>query len=289
VNGTTILITVGVLLLESVTIAALLLERRMRRRTQTALGESEARAAEQRSELIHLGRVALVGELSAALARETKQPLAAILTNARVARRMLELGHVDTAELREILEDIAADGLRAGAVIDHMRSLVRKDEAEPELLSINEVVSEVLELMRSDLQYRRAVVSTRLYEPAPLVLADRVQLQQVLLKVIMNACDAMSDVRPGERLVVVSTARSGDARIEVRDQRSGIPPDALTAIFNPFVTTKRDGLGLGLAICRTIVTESRGRMWAVNNPDGGATVIVSLPLAATLAFPDPSA
>jgi signal transduction histidine kinase len=275
----TILLAAGVLLLQSVTIVSLLLERRERRRTQTALRESEARATEQRSELTHLGRVALVGELSAALAHEMKQPLAAILTNARTARRMLEVDHLDTAELREILEDIAADDQRAGAVIDHVRSLVRKGEAELELLSPNEVIGEVLDLMRSDLQYRGVSVSARLCEPAALVLADRVQLQQVLMNLIMNACDAMSNRGPGERLLTVSSHRNGDFRIEVRDRGTGIPPDALTSIFDPFVTTKRDGLGLGLAICRTILTAYQGRMWAVNNPDRGATMIVSLPLA----------
>jgi signal transduction histidine kinase len=276
---TTILITVGVVLLQSALIVALLLERRERRRTQTALLESEARATEQRSELAHLGRVALVGELSAALAHEIKQPLAAILTNARAARRMLEVDHVDMAGLREILEDIASDDRRAGEVIDHVRSLVGKNKDEPGLLSTNEVVSEVLDVLRTDLQNRGVIVSTRFCEPAPLVLADRVQLQQVFLNLILNACDAMSDRHPGERLLVISTARDGDARIEVRDQGTGIPPDALTSIFEPFVTTKREGLGLGLAICRTIVTEHHGHMWAVNNPDRGATMIVSLPLA----------
>jgi signal transduction histidine kinase len=278
-HRTTILIAAGLVLIQSALIAALLLERRELHRTQDALRESEARSAEQRSELTHLGRVALVGELSAALAHEMKQPMAAILANTGVARRMLEVDHVDTAELRKILEDIAADDRRAGAVIDHVRSLVRKAEAEPELLSTNEVVSEVLELVRSDLQHRGVVVSTRLCQSAALVLADRVQLQQVLLNLIMNACDAMSERRPGERLLVVSTAGDGDARIEVRDQGTGIPPDTLTSIFGPFVTTKRDGLGLGLAICRTIVTEYHGQIWAVNNPDRGATMIVSFPLA----------
>jgi two-component system, LuxR family, sensor kinase FixL len=141
------------------------------------------------------------------------------------------------------------------------------------------VIGEVLDLMRSDLEYRGVSVGTRLCEPAPSVLADRVKLQQVLMNLIMNACDAMSDRAPGERLLTVSSDRNGDARIEVRDQGTGIPADALTSIFAPFVTTKRDGLGLGLAICRTILTEYHGRIWAVNNPDRGATMIVSLPLA----------
>jgi len=276
---TTILITAGVLLLQFGTIVSLLLERGKRLRTQTALRETEARVAEQRSELMHLGRVALVGELSAALAHEIKQPLAAILTNARVARRMLELGRYDPTDLGEILENIAADDLRAGTVIDHVRNLVRKEQAEWGSLSINQLVSEVLNLMGSDLQYRRVTVSTRLSEPPAIVWADRVQLQQVLLNLIVNACDSMTDRPPHERLLVISTAGNGEARIEVQDQGTGVPPDALNSIFDPFVTTKHDGLGLGLAICRTIVTEHHGQMWAVNNPDLGATVIVSLPLA----------
>ena len=173
-----------------------------------------------------------------------------------------------------------ADDRRAGEVIDHVRSLVKKDGAELQLLSMNEVVSEVLALVRTDLQHRGVVVSTRLCEPVPLVLGDRVQLQQVLLNLVMNACDAMSDTPPGERLLVVSTATHGDARIEVRDRGSGIAPDALARVFEPFVTTKHDGLGLGLAICRSIVTAHGGHISAANNPERGATFVVSLPLAA---------
>ena len=277
---TTVLATLGVLLLQSALILWLLVERRARRRTQAALGESEARAAEQRLELAHLGRVALLGELSATLAHEMKQPLTAILTNARAAQHLLKADGAATAELREILEDIAADDRRAGEVIDHLRSLVKKTGTELQLLSVNEVVNQVLELLRTDLQHRGVVVSTRLCEPVPLVLADRVQLQQVVLNLVMNACDAMSVTPPGERLLVVSTATHGDARIEVRDRGSGIAPDALARVFEPFVTTKRDGLGLGLAICRSILTAHGGHIWATNNPERGVTFVVSLPLAA---------
>ena len=208
------------------------------------------------------------------------QPLTAILTNARAAQRLLKADDgAATAELREILEDIAADDQRATKVIDRVRSLVRKDVADRQLLSTNEVVSEVLALVRTDLQHRGVVVSTRLCEPAPLVLGDRVQLQQVVLNLVMNACDAMSDTPPGERLLVVSTTTQGDARIEVRDRGSGIAPDALARMFEPFVTTKRDGLGLGLAICRSILAAHGGHISAANNPERGATFVVSLPLA----------
>ena len=277
---TTILATLGVLLLQSALILWLLVERRRRRRMQAALGASEARAAEQRGELAHLGRVALLGELTATLAHEMKQPLTAILANARAAQHLLKANGAATAELHAILEDIAVDDRRAGEVIDHVRGLVKKDGARRQVLSTNAVVSEVLTLLRTDLRHRGVVVSTRFCEPAPLVFGDRVQLQQVLLNLVMNACDAMSDTPPGARLLVVSTTMGGDARIEVGDRGSGIAPDQLARVFQPFVTTKPDGLGLGLAICRSIVLAHGGRISAANNPERGATFVVSLPLAA---------
>jgi C4-dicarboxylate-specific signal transduction histidine kinase len=269
-----------VLLLQAALILWLLVERRARRRTQAALQESEARGVEHRLELAHLGRVAVVGELSATLAHEMKQPLTAILANALAGQRLLQADGAATAELRAILEDIAADDRRAGAVINHVRGLVKRDGAKPQLLSTNEVVSEVLALVRADLQHRGVLVSTRLGEPAPLVLGDRVQLQQVLLNLVMNSCEAMSATPPGERRLVVSTATDGNAHIEVRDWGSGIAPDALESLFEPFVTTKRDGLGLGLTICRSILTAHGGQISAANNPERGATFLVSLPLAA---------
>ena len=221
-----------------------------------------------------------MGELSAALAHEMKQPLTAILANASAGQRLLKANGAATAELRAILEDIVADDRRAGEVIDHLRDLVKKDGAKPQVLSANAVVSEVLALVRTDLQHRGVVVSTQLCEPAPVVFGDRVQLQQVVLNLVINACDAMIHTPPGERLLVVSTAAHGDARIEIRDRGSGIAPDALTRIFEPFVTTKHDGLGLGLAICRSIVTAHGGHISAANNPERGATFVVSLPLTA---------
>ncbi len=271
---TTVLATLGVLLLQSALILWLLLERRGRRRSQAALRESE-------HELAHLGRVALVGELSTALAHEMKQPLAAIMANVSVGQRLLQADGAATTELRTILEDIAADDRRARDVIDHLRDLVKKNGSKAQVLSTNAVVSEVLALVRSDLNRRGVVVSTRLCEPAPVVFGDRVELQQVVLNLVINACDAMVHTPPGQRLLVVSTTAQGDARIEIRDRGSGIPPEALTKIFEPFVTTKQDGLGLGLAICRSIVTAHGGHISATNNPEDGTTFTVSLPLTGT--------
>jgi len=242
---------------------------------------AERLAAEQRRELAHLGRVAIVGELSAALAHEINQPLAAILANARAAQLLLKADGAGSDELRAILADIAEDDLRAGAVIHSVRGLVKKGESDPQTLSLNEVVGEVLELTRADLQHRGIIVSTRLCSTETRVVGDRVQLQQVLLNLIVNAADAMSETPPGDRLLVVATVmQDGAARIEIRDRGSGIAQDALASVFEPFVTTKQDGLGLGLAICRSIVTAHGGGMWARNNPEGGATLAVSLPLAA---------
>ncbi len=271
---TTVLVTLGVLLLQLGLILWLLLERRGRRRSQAALRESEY-------ELAHLGRVALVGELSTALAHEMKQPLAAIMANVSVGQRLLQNDGAPTAELRMILEDIAADDRRARDVIDHLRDLVRKDGSKAQVLSANAVVSEVLALVRSDLNRRGVVVSTQLCEPAPVVFGDRVELQQVVLNLVINACDAMIHTPAGQRLLVVSTAAQGDARIEIRDWGSGIPPDSLAKVFEPFVTTKQDGLGLGLAICRSIVTAHGGHITATNNPEDGTTFTVSLPLTGT--------
>ena len=275
---TTILIAVVLLLLQSALIAALLVERRSRRRSQIALQQSEARANVQRAELAHLGRVAMVGELSAALAHEINQPLTAILANARTALRLLKSDGPGSAELRAILEDIAADDLRAGTVVHRARDLVKKGSSEPRILSVNEMVGEVLELARPDLQDHGVVTQTRLCSPAPRVFGDRVQLEQVLLNLIMNASDAMRETPAGQRLLIVSTVTHGDAaRIEVEDRGRGIAPDALETVFEPFVTTKRDGLGLGLSICRSIITAHHGSIWAQNNSEGGATFVISLP------------
>ena len=242
---------------------------------------AEALAEEQRRELSHLGRVAVVGELSAALAHELNQPLAAILANARAGRRLLENDGIEKAELRAILEDIESDDKRAGAVIKRVRGMVKKDEGELQLLSINDVVDESLELAHSDLIRRGVNAQTRLSPTVPVVYADRIQLQQVLLNLIMNACDAMGDTPPSERMLLVATVdHENTARISVRDHGSGIPPQSVNSVFEPFVTTKKNGLGLGLAICRSIIASHAGDMWAINNPDRGATFTISLPLVA---------
>jgi PAS domain S-box-containing protein len=247
--------------------------------------------AVQRSELAHLGRVALLGELSGALAHELNQPLAAILANARAAQRMLARENLDVAEFQAILEDIVSDDRRAGAVIQRVRALIKKDETDLQNVSPNEIVTDVLELAHSDLIQRAVVVSTRLAPSLPDVQGDRVQLQQVLLNLIVNACDAMADSPSSLRTLVITTlARSAAVRISISDNGTGITTEPIDEVFQPFVTSKRHGLGLGLAICRSIVDAHGGRLWAVNNRGGGATFHVLLPNAtAPAAAPDTAA
>jgi two-component system, LuxR family, sensor kinase FixL len=234
---------------------------------------AEAEAQQQRLEVAHLSRVAVLGELSGALAHELNQPLTAILANARAAQRLLRGTSPDLDELRSILEDIAEDDQRAGQVIERLRAFLRKGDMQPGRLNLNEVVAEVLGLVHSDLIQRGVTVDARLAEVLPPVFADRVQLQQVLLNLLLNACDAMAAGRGDEKRVTIVTAETetGGVELSVADQGTGIPPDEMDRVFQPFVTTKPHGLGLGLAICRSIVTAHGGKLWADNNAERGAT------------------
>jgi two-component system, LuxR family, sensor kinase FixL len=240
----------------------------------------ELEALEQRQELAHLTRVATLGELSGALAHELNQPLTAILSNAQAARRMLAREPVDLREVREILRDIAEDDRRAGEVIQRLRAMLKKGGAKLIPLDLNELIKEVLRLAHSDLITRNVAVTTELASELPPVCGDRVQLQQVILNLILNACEAMSDRQTQERRLTVATARDGAAgvRVSVVDRGTGISADELERVFAPFFTTKEHGLGLGLSICRSIVVAHGGRLWASNNQDRGATFHLTLPL-----------
>jgi len=232
----------------------------------------------QRQQLAHLGRVAVLGELSGAMAHELNQPLTAILANARAAQRLMSRPTYDVAEIHAILGDIATDDLRAGAVIRRMRDLIRNGETMPQMTDANDVVREVLDLAHGDLMLREVLVTMRLAPMLPRVPADRVQLQQVLLNLIVNACDAMAENLRGDRSLVVASAVDHTAvRLSVCDRGVGIPTDPVEAVFEPFHTTKENGLGLGLAICKSIVAAHGGKMWATNNADRGATFHLTLP------------
>ena len=218
------------------------------------------------------------GRAVRSLAHELNQPLTAILSNAQAAQRFLAQSPPRVDKLAEILTDIVKSDHRAGAVIQRLRSLLRKEEAERRPLDVNEVVEESLRLMRSDLLNRHVVVSTELAQALPAVFGDRNQLQQVLLNFLINGCDAMDGRQPDGQLVV-RTGSNADGKVEVSvsDRGTGIPAADLERIFEPFVTTKSHGLGLGLAICRSIAEAHGGRLWATNNAGRGATLHCEFP------------
>jgi PAS domain S-box-containing protein len=242
-------------------------------RDVTAQKRAEMDAEEHRRELAHLSRVASLGELSGALAHELNQPLAAILANTRAAQRLVTRRTPDLSEIQAILEDIALDDRRAGEVIGRLRVLLKKGEPRPTKVDLNDLVTEVRALLHSDLIRRRVATETKLAWTLPPVFGERVELQQVLLNLVQNACDAMAGTPSHQRLVTISTGLTPDGcvQLSVEDRGHGIPPERLNQIFDAFFTTKENGLGLGLAICRSIVTAHGGRLWAENNSSPGAT------------------
>lgn len=248
----------------------------------TARKQAELDAERHRSELAHLNRVGMLGQLSASFAHELIQPLTAILSNAQAALRFLKSEVVERDELREILRDIVADDQRAGQVIERLRALFKRGEPNRRALDINEVVRDVLRLLRSDLVTRSIAVSTDLDPTLPPISGDPVQVQQVLLNLIINGCDAMVDNAPGDRRLSVCTGLiDGEGvAVSVSDRGRGIPADQIRKIFEPFVTTKAQGTGLGLSISRSIVLDHGGKLSAANNPGRGATFTVVLPARA---------
>ena len=256
--------------------------------SQAALRKSEQdmevaalEAARQRQELTHLARVTSLGELSSSLAHELTHPLTAILSNAQAAQRFLANDDVDLNELREILNDIVAEDQRAGEVIHRLRSLLKKGEPQKHCddVDVNEVAREVLKLMRNDLINQNVTVDTDLAQNLPAIRADRVQLQQVVLNLLLNACEAMTDSDASERqLLIASKLENGAVRMSVTDRGGGIPEEKLEQVFERFFTTKKEGMGLGLSICRSIINEHEGKIWATKNADCGATFHFSLPI-----------
>lgn len=233
----------------------------------------------QRDQLAHLSRAAMLGELSGALAHELSQPLSAVLINAQAGLLELSKAEPDLQELRSILADIYDDDTRAGEVIKRLQALFVGGEVQMERVDVGDCVRGVLSLEHSDLIMRNVKAELQLAPRLPPVMADPVQLQQVLLNLIINACDAMAEKPASERHLRIraSCERDGAVHVEIRDNGTGV--DNFERIFQPFVSTKKRGTGLGLAISRTIIGMHRGRLWGSNNEDGGATFHVVLPAA----------
>ena len=239
---------------------------------------AEAEAFQARSQLFQLDRLSRMGELTASLAHELNQPLAAILSNAQAGLRFLQSGKIDLDELREILQDITQDDQRAGSVIRSLRSMVRREEVERKPVILNNVLNDVVQIFHTESVFRNVRVETELHGSLPPVLGDKVQLQQVVLNLILNAADAMSENPPEQRKIILCTRVKDDrVRVTVRDFGAGVDQANLERIFEAFFTTKGAGLGMGLNICRAVVEAHGGRIRAENNPDRGATFVFELP------------
>src|SRR5208283_4866019 len=242
--------------------------------------QMEMELQQKRNELTHVARVSTMGELAATLAHELNQPLGAILRNAEAAELFLEASSPDLEEVRAILVDIRKDNQRAGAVIDRMRSLLKRREVEYSLLDLNLLADEVITLVRPEVDARKVWLALEPASSLRPVRGDRVHLQQVLLNLLLNAMDTMNDsASDGRRITVRVQAVGTQVEVAVSDTGHGIPADKLAHVFEPFFSTKPNGLGMGLAISRGIIEAHGGRLWANNNKAGGATFTITLPVA----------
>ena len=245
----------------------------------TARKAAELQAEIDRSALTHMTRVSMMGQLSASIAHQLNQPLAAILGNAETARKMLGRENIDLVELREICDDIVTEDNRAADVIRRLGALYKRGEMKLEPLDLNDLVRETLDLVRTELMTRHVIPVTDLASSLPAVDGGRVQLQQVLLNLILNAADAMDGIDATERKLTVRTQlNGGNIRLCVVDRGTGIAPDNIESVFDAFWSTKAGGLGIGLAICQSILTAHGGTLTVTNNPDGGATFCASWPI-----------
>lgn len=252
-------------------------------RDVTELRHAEEEVRSLRSELAHVARLALVGQLVASITHEIKQPLTAIVGNAAAAIRALGDGaeHPYAQDLREILDDIATEGRLAADVIDRLRALSRKRPLSLAPVDLNDVVAETLRFLGADARRRHVVLCSELEPSLPAVRADRVCVQQVLLSLSLNAMEAMEDVSASSRRILLRTRRHDhDVEVSVSDTGRGIPAGLENKLFEPFFTTKAQGLGLGLAIARSIVDAHHGRIWARNESGAGAAFHVTLPAVA---------
>ena len=241
--------------------------------------QAEDEARRKREELAHVLRVTTLAELAASLAHEVNQPLAAIMANAQAARRLLDAAPSGDGELREALVDIADDARHASQVISRLRALCRREPAERELVDVNELIADVWGLVRADVQRRRIAVRISPGTRLPPVFGDRVQLRQVILNALVNACDAIEARGGGPRSIAIEAREDAPGQIEIAlsDTGIGVKEGDLERIFEPFTSSKPDGLGMGLSISRSIVEAHGGSVSARANPEGGLTLCVTLP------------
>src|SRR5437762_962570 len=235
------------------------------------------RAEEERQALAHANRITTMGQLTASIAHEVNQPIAAVVTNAQAALRWLNMQPPDPEEVRQALDRIVRNGRRAGDVIGRIRALVAKAAPRNDQLDINEVMLDVIALTGSELRGSGTSLQTRLADGLPLILGDRIQLQQVMLNLIFNAVEAMSEAHGGPRELLIRTEQDGPGvLVAVQDCGPGLKPESFDRLFDAFYTTKPGGMGMGLSICRSIIEAHGGRMWVTANVPQGATFLFSL-------------
>jgi signal transduction histidine kinase len=270
-HQTLITFTGTVLLAQAITIAALLLQRKQRRR-------AEAEIQRQQMELTHVARVSTMGQLTSALTHELNQPLGAILRNAEAAEILLQNEKPNLEEIRAILADIRRDDHRAGNVIDRMRTLLKRRNLVLSRLDLRGLVEDTIALARPDAEARQIKITARISPQLPAAQGDRVHVQQVLLNLILNGMDAMTAIPKDRRLLLVRVkeTKNGNLQVTVNDHGTGIAPDDATHIFDPFFTTKPAGMGMGLAISRTIIQAHGGDIWMESNVTEGTTFTFSL-------------
>jgi signal transduction histidine kinase len=234
-----------------------------------------------RADLAHIQRVTTMGELVASISHEVMQPLGAGVTNAEAALRWLTAQPPNLNEVREALGGSVKDGRRAIEIIGRIRTLIKKEPPRKEDLEINEAIVELLALTRGEAMKNHVSVQTQLGEGLPLIRGDRVQLQQVILNLIINAIEAMSGVSEGSRRLVIGTGKdaSGSVLVTVKDSGPKLNPESFERLFDSFYTTKPGGMGMGLSICRSIVEAHGGRIWAIPNVGPGITVQFTLPIS----------
>jgi PAS domain S-box-containing protein len=258
---------------------AFVLDLTERKRAEAEARDSERRYREVQTELAHASRVATMGQLTASIAHEVKQPITASVTAAHAALQWLDRQTPDLEEVRQALACIIDNGNRAGEVINRIRDFVTKAPPRKDRLEINGAIRQVIELTRGEAIKNGVSVQMQLSEGLPLIEGDRVQLQQVILNLIINAVEAMSGASNGTRELLISTGDAGPSGVlvAVRDSGQGLAPVTLERLFDAFYTTKAGGMGMGLSICRSIIEAHGGRLWATANEPRGAVFQFTLP------------
>jgi C4-dicarboxylate-specific signal transduction histidine kinase len=244
------------------------------------VSERTAALMQTQAELTRLSRLLSMGELTASIAHEISQPLTAVVSNGDACLQWLSATPPNLEKARQSTEKIVQDGARAGAVVSRIRALFKKEEPVKNWVEINEVIQELVEFLRHEASSRQISIRTQLSASPPLLRADRVQLQQVLLNLVMNAMDALTDAAAPREIVIRSRLQhESEILIAIEDCGAGLNPQTVDRIFDPFFTTKPNGIGVGLSISRSIVESHEGRLWAIPNAGGGAIFQFTLPIA----------